>query len=80
MLLDLNLSGSNGRDVLRLLRSDHRFDSLPVVICTAHDPLTEEDLRNLGAQDFVEKSAVFERLGDVITRALVKPKSGNPVT
>jgi CheY-like chemotaxis protein len=75
VLLDLKLDGSSGSDVLRVLRSDPRFATLPVVLCSAQDSLTAENVRELGAQDFVQKSEVFERLAAVIARELPEPKS-----
>ncbi len=75
LLLDLNLPDSTGGDVLRLLRADRSFDSLPVVVCSVRDRLTADEVRVLGAQDFVAKTEIFERLGEVLARETRQTRS-----
>ena len=67
MLLDLNLPGVGGLDVLKQLRSDPRTRTLPVVVLTSSQE--QEDIRRAyecGANSFVSKSdtpeLTFQRL------------------
>ena len=56
ILLDLNLPGLSGREVLQEIKSDKNLKSIPVVILTTSD--SEEDILkayNLGANCYVNK-------------------------
>ena len=54
VLLDLNLPGMGGIEVLRLLREDSVYSNLPVIVMTA-DSASEVECLNLGAIDFIPK-------------------------
>ena len=54
VLLDLNLPGMGGIEVLRLLREDSVYSNLPVIVMTA-DSGSEVECLNLGAIDFIPK-------------------------
>ncbi|NJC97091.1 MAG: response regulator, partial [Anaerolineae bacterium] len=41
VLLDLNLPGVSGGEILRMMRADERLKSVPVVVITAHVNLVE---------------------------------------
>lgn len=56
VLLDLNMPGLHGFEVLERIRQDARTTRLPVIILTANEKISDEEkgLR-LGANDFVRK-------------------------
>jgi len=67
ILLDLNLPKRDGREVLRVIKSDPRFAGIPVVVLSTSD--REEDVRfaiDAGAVEYISKSAGF----DVYTRKI----------
>jgi CheY-like chemotaxis protein len=67
MLLDLNLPGMHGREVLAAVKADHRLQTIPVVILTTSE--AEEDvLRSyqLHANAYVTKPVDFDRFMDVV--------------
>jgi DNA-binding response OmpR family regulator len=69
VILDLNLPGAGGRDVLRGIRS--KRPDLPVVIVTSAS-MGEERVRGLdaGADDYVAKPSVFAELAARIRAVL----------
>ena len=63
ILLDLQLSGQNGCDLLKRLRSDARFTTIPVVVFTTSDD--QSDLARCyasGANGYVVKPGTFNEL------------------
>ena len=63
ILLDLNLRGQNGCDLLKRLRSDDRFAALPVVIfTTSDDPNDLADSYSCGTNGYVVKPGSFDAL------------------
>ena len=71
MLLDLKMPKVSGMEVLRQLRSDRAFRSLPVVVITSSNQ--ERDLMgayNLDAQGYVIKPIQPEQLRRTISAAL----------
>ena len=63
ILLDLNLRGQNGCDLLKRLRSDARFATLPVVVfTTSDDPADLANSYNCGANGYVIKPGSFDEL------------------
>lgn len=60
ILLDFNLPKIDGREVLRILKSDERTKRVPVIVMSSSD--REEDIRKayeLGASTYVSKSDVL---------------------
>jgi DNA-binding NarL/FixJ family response regulator len=70
LILDLQMPGGSGLDVLRAVRADHPY--LQVLVCTnyPHEKYREECL-NSGANFFLDKSAEFEKLLSIL-RQLVR--------
>jgi CheY-like chemotaxis protein len=69
ILLDLNLPGLDGRELLALLAADPELRDIPVVVLT--NSLAENDIwraRALQAADYVVKPVDFARLVDVVKR------------
>ena len=63
LLLDLKMPWMDGFDVLKWLRSQHQFDTLPVVVLTSSKLQTDIDKsREMGVYDYRVKPHVFEDL------------------
>lgn len=63
LLLDLKMPWMDGFDVLRWLRSQHQFDTLPVVVLTSSKLQSDIDKsREMGVYDYRVKPHVFEDL------------------
>ncbi len=63
ILLDLNMPGINGRDLLARLKTDSRFRSIPVIIlATSSDPENIRACYDLGANSYVVKQLHFDGL------------------
>jgi CheY-like chemotaxis protein len=69
ILLDLNLPGLDGRDLLAVLAEDPELADIPVVVLT--NSLAERDIwrsRELRVADYVRKPVDFARLVEVVQR------------
>ncbi len=67
ILLDLNMPRMDGREALKLIKSDDAFKSIPLVILTTSK--AEEDILrgyNLGANSYITKPVTFEGLVTVV--------------
>lgn len=67
ILLDLNLPGLSGREVLAAIKGDERLRRIPVVILTSSD--AEQDIARsyqLGANCYVNKPVGFEAFQQVV--------------
>jgi len=66
ILLDLNLPGKNGLEVLKSIRSETRFSTIPIIILTTSQSVDMvKQTAELGANDYVMKPASF---GEFLTR------------
>jgi CheY-like chemotaxis protein len=67
VLLDLKMPKLDGKEVLRVMRSDQRFKKIPVVIMTSsrENPDVEE-CYELGANSYVVKPVNFKEFVDVV--------------
>lgn len=64
IVLDLNMPGSDGREVLRRLKRDPRFRAIPIVIVTtSSNPRDVIACYNDGANSYIVKSIDFARFG-----------------
>jgi CheY-like chemotaxis protein len=71
LFLDINMPGMNGFEVLSRLRESYSHRVLPVIMfSTSDDTLTIEKSKELGANLFVQKSALLENLRQSIRHAL----------
>jgi DNA-binding response OmpR family regulator len=61
LLLDIWMSGTDGRDVCRLLKQDERTRSIPVILFSASKDI-ELSARKAGADDFLAKPFEMEEL------------------
>lgn len=66
ILLDLNLPLVNGREVLKKVRAEERYNSIPVVAMTSsNDDQDIEECYRLGANSHIAKPVDFEKLAKV---------------
>ncbi len=74
ILLDLTLPGASGYDVLKAIRKEARFDTIPIVLVSA-DNSTKSKIRglDLGAIDYLVKPVPAAELAARI-RALIRQK------
>lgn len=66
ILLDLNMPGKDGRQILKEIKSNENFLSIPTIILTTSSQ--EKDMETsyaLGANCFVTKPSSFQKLVDI---------------
>jgi CheY-like chemotaxis protein len=79
ILLDLNLPGINGLEVLRRIKTDPRTQHIPVIILTVSNRDRDiNECRRLGAETYIVKPVGFQKFSEVTPRlslawVLVKP-------
>lgn len=69
VLLDLNLPGTDGREVLRIVKSDQKLHKIPVIVLTTSD--AEQDIvrcYDAGANSYVKKPVDMHGFVLAITR------------
>ena len=54
ILLDIMLSGKDGRDICKLLKNNEKTKDIPVIMVSAH-PSASEAIKDIGADDIVSK-------------------------
>ncbi len=69
ILLDVLISGVNGRDICRAIKNDAKTRSVPVIILSAHSD-ARKIAQTSGADDFLEKPFDVDVLIDVIAKHL----------
>jgi DNA-binding NtrC family response regulator len=67
ILLDVLLSGADGRDIAKLIKRDQLTKEIPVVMMSAH-PNVHESVKQCGADDFIEKPFPVDRLLEKVKR------------
>ncbi len=89
ILLDINMPGLSGFDVLETLKADERLKSVPVVMLTSSDASADvARAYELGASGYISKPSYFHDLRAVLgntllywsamRRANVQPEGGSP--
>lgn len=76
VLLDMLLSGKDGREIVKQLKSQERTKHIPVIMFSAH-PSAEKTARAAGADDFVEKPFDIEMLLEKVQRLTSSPAQSN---
>ncbi|EHQ29607.1 response regulator transcription factor [Mucilaginibacter paludis] len=71
ILLDIMLSGMDGRDICRQIKADKQTSGIPVIMISATPNLTQSVLES-GANDFVSKPFDIFLLLDKIEQQLLK--------
>lgn len=67
MFLDVWISGSDGRDITRKLKSDKSTKDIPIVIISALNE-TEKIAKEVGADGFLEKPFDIDKLLDTVNK------------
>ncbi|RKR83267.1 response regulator receiver domain-containing protein [Mucilaginibacter gracilis] len=71
ILLDIMLSGLDGREICRQIKSDKKTSQIPVIMISATPNLTQSVLES-GANDFVAKPFDIFLLLDKIEKQILK--------
>jgi CheY-like chemotaxis protein len=67
VLLDLNLPGTDGREVLKAVKGDDALRNIPVVVLTSSaSPQDVDRCYELHANAYVVKPLIFDRLVDIV--------------
>ena len=69
ILLDVLLSGKDGREIVKYLKSQQETRHIPVIMFSAH-PSAEETARQSGADDFLAKPFTIDVLLEKIAHYL----------
>lgn len=67
ILLDIRMPIMDGKDMLKHIRQDKAFDSIPVIIISV-DNSDEKELREMGANDFIHKPFNIDDLAAKISK------------
>ncbi len=71
ILLDINMPGGTGIEVLKRLRISTKTQNIPVIVVSGEqNPATESTARDLGAAEFLHKPVEKDQLCAAINRAL----------
>ena len=74
ILLDINMPGGNGLDVLKKLKSSSKTCHIPVVILSGSvEQAVGETVKGLGAEEFFTKPPDFDLLETTLGRILAPP-------
>ena len=79
LILDLQMPGGSGLDVLRAIRTD--YPHLYVLICTNYPyPQYREECLHAGANFFLDKTAEFEKIPVILRELIQKETKVSPTT
>jgi len=71
VILDINMPGGTGLEVLKRLKSSTKTSLIPVIVLSGSiDPAEQQNVLNLGADEFLAKPPDFDRLEGALTRLL----------
>jgi len=71
ILLDINMPGGSGIEVLKRLRVSNRTQQIPVIVISSEqNPATESMARELGAVDFLHKPVDEKILANAVDHVL----------
>lgn len=77
IFLDLNMPVMSGQQVLVELKNDQRLQNIPVIIfSTSSRPSTIQEMKELGATEFITKPSGFSDLVDLLMPLLKKSFDG----
>ncbi len=78
IFLDLNMPVMGGQQVLTELKNDPALQNIPVIIfSTSSRPSTIQDMKELGATDFITKPSGFKELVNILIYLLMKNVDGS---
>jgi len=69
ILLDLLLSGKDGREIVKYLKTNEKTNHIPVIMLSAH-PSARETTKQAGADDFVAKPFEIDLLLNKVAQHL----------
>ena len=68
ILLDLNMPGKDGREILREIKADNRFHHIPTIVFTTSSSVRDKQMvYDLGANCFITKPDTFNKLIEMTT-------------
>ena len=73
ILLDVLLSGKDGRELCKILKSQKSTKQIPIIMLSAH-PSASETVADFGADDFIPKPFEMDELLNKIHKHLTKRK------
>ena len=76
IVLDLNLPGIDGRQVIKRIRGDQSLASIPILVVTGDDDKAAQAAVDIGADGYLTKPVEFDRLISAITNIQASPVSG----
>jgi CheY-like chemotaxis protein len=77
IFLDINMPVINGRVILSEIRKDSKFNDIPVIMySTTMNPREIEELKKMGANQFLNKQNHFQDLCDAVS-AILHPAEKN---
>jgi CheY-like chemotaxis protein len=69
VLIDLNMPGLSGEEVIRFIRRDVRLQDVPVVVITSEDQAAPlEQARQAGANDVLTKPVTLQQIEGILRR------------
>jgi signal transduction histidine kinase/AmiR/NasT family two-component response regulator len=81
VLMDLQMPILDGYEASRIIRSDPKFDALPIIALSAHVMRTEKErCRRIGMNDYINKPFNPEHLWHTLLRAIRKNESFEDVS
>jgi DNA-binding response OmpR family regulator len=69
ILLDVLLSGEDGRDIAKKLKNNKNTKNIPIIMISAH-PSARESVRNMDAVDFISKPFDIDKLLEIVDKNL----------
>ena len=69
IIIDILLSGKDGREIAQELKSEQATQHIPIIITSAH-PSAEKTARESGADDFLAKPFDIDDLLDMVAKHL----------
>jgi len=73
IFLDVNMPRMNGKDCIRELRKDPKFESTPMVLYSTHDGQKEvNEAKSAGASDFMTKPASIPEFTKALKDIIIK--------
>jgi len=77
VLLDMNMPGGTGLQVLRQLRNSNKTSQVPIIVISGSlEPETEKTVRELGADDYLSKPPDYDKLVARIHQLVQQPGDG----
>ena len=78
LVLDVEMPAANGLEICQVLRADEKWRRLPILFLTVHeDARTQQRAFNVGADDFIHKSAMTTELPRRILNRLQRSALGD---